>query len=222
MALSFSDRESRTTRQSAPRDSSTSRKAHYAQYLASPGWRKRRNEALKLSGWQCSRCGVRKGLEVHHVTYERIGAELPEDLAVLCRGCHEGEHIEQDQRQHAGIYVRVVSAVLQEARFTCMADLLDAVKTACSRARIRYNPDQVSMAVRDLDAKRKGVLDAPAKPVPVMPEARDYRPFGKGEALDILKRLNVTIAAREMPKAAVMEPGAVDAFRESCGLWDRR
>ena len=100
--------------------------------------------------------------------------------------------------------------------------LLDVVKTACSRAHIRYNPDQVSMAVRDLDAKRKGVLDAPAKPVAPMPEARDYRPFGQNEALDILKRLNVKIAAREMPKAASMEPGAVDAFRESCGLWDRR
>lgn len=222
MALSTEDREIRTTRQSAPRDSDSSRKAFYAQYLASAGWRKRRNEALKLSGWQCSRCGARKGLEVHHLTYANVGAEPPEDLEVLCGSCHEGEHITQDQRQHTGIYVRVVSAVLQEARFTSMADLLDAVKTACAQAHIRYNDDRVWIAVRDLDAKRKGVLDAPIKPAAPMPVARDYRPFAHNEALDILKRLHVTVAGRDMPKAAAMEPGAVDAFREACGLWDRR
>lgn len=221
MALSFSDREIRTTRQSAPRDSSSVRTEQYATYLQSAGWRRRRDEALKAAGWTCQRCGARKGLQVHHLTYERIGAELPEDLQVLCRSCHEGEHLMQDQREHAGIYVRVVSAALQEARFTTMADLLDTVKTACSRMKIRYNADQIWLAVRDLDAKRQGILDAPAKPVLMMDAPRDERPFGRAEAADILRRLNVKVGAREMPKAAVMEPGAVDAFREACGLWKR-
>lgn len=31
-------------------------------------------------------------LDVHHLTYERLGAELPDDLLVLCRDCHELIH----------------------------------------------------------------------------------------------------------------------------------
>ncbi|MGH2369964.1 MAG: hypothetical protein ACRDI2_17430 [Chloroflexota bacterium] len=30
--------------------------------------------------------------EVHHLTYERLGDELPEDLAALCAPCHRGAH----------------------------------------------------------------------------------------------------------------------------------
>ncbi len=38
-------------------------------------------------------------LEVHHLTYERLGAERDEDLQALCWSCHEGitEH-EMDER----------------------------------------------------------------------------------------------------------------------------
>jgi len=34
-------------------------------------------------------------LDVHHKTYERIGAEKPGDLVVLCRACHGQEHEKQ-------------------------------------------------------------------------------------------------------------------------------
>lgn len=221
MALISSDRNIRTTRQSAPRESSPARAELYATYLQSAGWRRRRQEALTAAGWRCARCQARRELQVHHLTYKRIGAEQPDDLQVLCRSCHEGEHLMQDQREHAGIYVRVVSAALQEGRFESMADLLDAVKTACSKLRIPYRAEQIWNAVRDLDAKRKGILDAPAPVVP-MPAARpDQRPVTHTDAVLILQRLNVKIGLREMPRAAEMSDEAIQAFREAF-VWKPR
>lgn len=219
MALSIENRESRTTRHTTPRDSS-SPQTEYERYLQTPGWRQRRNEALRAAGWQCQRCPSRKGLQVHHKSYANIGAEQPADLEVLCRQCHEGEHVVQDQREHAGIYVRVVSAALKEGRFESMADLLDAVKTACSKLRIPYRSEQIWMAVRDLDAKRQGILDAPMKLVQQASQPRDERPFSHAEALNLLRQLNVKVGLREMPRAAALSPEAVNAFRAEF-VWNR-
>lgn len=64
----------------------------YRAYLASPAWRKRRAAAFARAGDKCERCGIpafAARLEVHHVTYERFGAELPGDLETLCQKCHK-------------------------------------------------------------------------------------------------------------------------------------
>jgi hypothetical protein len=64
----------------------------YQRYLASPGWQATRQEALMRAGRRCRHCGAPDALEVHHLTYERLGNERPDDLAVLCRDCHQLEH----------------------------------------------------------------------------------------------------------------------------------
>ncbi len=64
----------------------------YSEYLRSTGWLIRRWDALEAAAYRCQRCGKMHGLDVHHVTYERIGHELPDDLVALCRGCHAEEH----------------------------------------------------------------------------------------------------------------------------------
>lgn len=63
----------------------------YAAYLASDRWAVTRLGALHRAGWRC-RCGSRSCLQVHHLTYARVGAELPDDLVVLCRNCHQRVH----------------------------------------------------------------------------------------------------------------------------------
>jgi hypothetical protein len=60
----------------------------YGVYLASPVWRTIRNEALRRDDFRCAKCGRRRDLEVHHLTYRRVGAESPEDLVTLCGSCH--------------------------------------------------------------------------------------------------------------------------------------
>ena len=64
----------------------------YSEYLWSTEWLIRRADALAAADYSCQRCGKMHGLDVHHVTYERLGNELPDDLEVLCRGCHAAEH----------------------------------------------------------------------------------------------------------------------------------
>jgi 5-methylcytosine-specific restriction endonuclease McrA len=65
----------------------------YEKYLATPEWGYRRREMVKAAERKCGRCGrYSPNLDVHHLTYERLGNELPEDLIVLCHDCHSLEH----------------------------------------------------------------------------------------------------------------------------------
>lgn len=65
----------------------------YREYLKSPEWQRRRRHALQRADFLCQNCNKRdKRLEVHHLTYARRGHELPTDLIVLCRACHEAFH----------------------------------------------------------------------------------------------------------------------------------
>lgn len=60
----------------------------YRAYLRSAEWRAKREWALERAGHRCQVCNRTGSLEVHHRTYERLGAELPGDLIVLDDRCH--------------------------------------------------------------------------------------------------------------------------------------
>jgi hypothetical protein len=64
----------------------------YDRYLKTFHWQVKREDALDHAGGRCQVCNAANSLQVHHRTYERRGAELPEDLIVLCRSCHETFH----------------------------------------------------------------------------------------------------------------------------------
>ena len=54
-----------------------------------------RNSARMRSGGCCEDCGVvSHALECHHVSYRRVGHEVAEDYAVLCRECHRRRHLD--------------------------------------------------------------------------------------------------------------------------------
>jgi 5-methylcytosine-specific restriction endonuclease McrA len=61
----------------------------YVQHLSSDAWKDIRAAALERAGWRCQRCHSRGPLEVHHLTYERLGNEADSDLQALCGACHE-------------------------------------------------------------------------------------------------------------------------------------
>ena len=63
----------------------------YIAYLKTPEWATRRGEALQRAGGRCQRCGE-LAVGVHHLSYERVGAELPEDVIALCAPCHRLAH----------------------------------------------------------------------------------------------------------------------------------
>lgn len=56
-------------------------------------WKMRRKAAMRRAGHVCQECGASdRNLHVHHLSYERIGREHPNDLAVLCNSCHKKMH----------------------------------------------------------------------------------------------------------------------------------
>lgn len=67
-------------------------KMSYEDYLQSPEWKDTRRRALVKSCNRCEMCGSKTDVRVYHKTYERKGHELPGDLIVLCKRCHEAEH----------------------------------------------------------------------------------------------------------------------------------
>lgn len=70
---------------------------YYLSYMRSVSWDLRRRAALEDAGFCCQRCGADdEVLQVHHLTYARLGNELPSDLKVVCEPCHE---IEDRERQ---------------------------------------------------------------------------------------------------------------------------
>lgn len=76
----------------------------YGAYLRSPHWRSIRAWALARANYCCESCrwpdlpharrdnGWERHLHAHHLTYERVGAERPGDIKVLCAICHADEH----------------------------------------------------------------------------------------------------------------------------------
>jgi 5-methylcytosine-specific restriction endonuclease McrA len=77
----------------------------YEKYLETAHWQGFRKlvltEQLKRIGRnECERCPPQPNsegegdveLHVHHLTYERLGRELIEDVQIICRECHDREH----------------------------------------------------------------------------------------------------------------------------------
>ncbi len=64
----------------------------YRAVMASGGWRRRRRRAIGRAGRRCQRCGARGPLDVHHLTYARLGRERPGDLLAVCESCHRALH----------------------------------------------------------------------------------------------------------------------------------
>ena len=68
------------------------RRTDYHAYIHSPAWGRKRQRKFGQVGRRCEKCGRDSDLQVHHLTYVRLGRERMGDLQVLCRGCHEGVH----------------------------------------------------------------------------------------------------------------------------------
>jgi len=65
--------------------------AQYRVYLKSEGWRKFAAK-IRADREKCERCGSTQSLQVHHLTYYRLGREHPQDVQLLCKSCHEDVH----------------------------------------------------------------------------------------------------------------------------------
>lgn len=68
----------------------------YSEYLASTQWAKRRRAIFARANGKCEGCGEGGAEEVHHLTYEHVGAEFLFELVAVCRKCHERLHADDE------------------------------------------------------------------------------------------------------------------------------
>ncbi len=65
----------------------------YNDYLNSEAWKSLKRLLIQERGTKCQKCG-KDGLRLdgHHLTYKRLFNEMPEDILLICRKCHEKIH----------------------------------------------------------------------------------------------------------------------------------
>lgn len=68
----------------------------YQQYLQSKEWAQKKKPVLFRDNHCCQLCGEVENLNVHHLTYNRVGDEALFDLVTLCRYHHDIEHGKRD------------------------------------------------------------------------------------------------------------------------------
>ena len=61
----------------------------YEAHIRSAQWKQMRKALFTMRGELCEGCGYGSAtLQIHHLTYERLGNERFADLKILCRRCH--------------------------------------------------------------------------------------------------------------------------------------
>lgn len=98
----------------------------YQRYLKSSHWRTFRLGVIAGRGPYCQRCRSPKKIQVHHLSYERLGRELPDDVAVLCESCHQRAHDIYQPKHPAGFrrikQFKVTQAFTKEQRISGSLD----------------------------------------------------------------------------------------------------
>ncbi|TXH58887.1 MAG: HNH endonuclease [Desulfurellales bacterium] len=90
----------------------------YDTYMQSEAWQAKRAQRLAIDNHRCRTCGHTGEtwpLQVHHITYERLGGEdVENDLITLCSACHEAiTNVIRSRRYEGRSYeVRSVSTTI--------------------------------------------------------------------------------------------------------------
>lgn len=189
--------------------------AAYRAYLLTSEWRQTRNAKLRKAGYRCEVCGSKRALQVHHLSYERLGAERDEDLQVLCAGCHEDQHPKEATHDYVRLYVVVAEEVIKHfgGSFENISDFSEALKQQCALLKIPYNADRLTRALRVVYQKHPNLFVPP--PVQAFIEQTEERPPSQEEARLILRSLGVYEATRahQMPDARVLTMRQYEVLR---------
>lgn len=75
------------------KDMASTREGYWNEYLQTNHWQSIKERTYKIHGRRCT-LGVNcEGpLDVHHISYENLGEEKPEDTEILCRKHHHMKH----------------------------------------------------------------------------------------------------------------------------------
>lgn len=80
----------------------------YIAYLQSERWALIRKSVLARQNYKCGHCNTQTALQVHHLTYARLGREWEHDVIALCEPCHvKADQARKIQTSNAQWYRRV-------------------------------------------------------------------------------------------------------------------
>ena len=65
---------------------------NYKTYINSRRWKSLSRKIKNRDGNKCKLCDSERILEVHHLSYVRLGKERGADLVTLCQSCHAEQH----------------------------------------------------------------------------------------------------------------------------------
>ena len=176
-----------------PRSRTPLKREFYLAYLNSPEWRTKRRDALRRAEYRCQAegCTSKRGLQVHHLTYERLGAELDDDLVVVCEDCHESHHIAEMEKSESRVFLKIGRIILGKlGPWASIADLSEAVKGECARLKIKYDAHQIDKALNLLCSSAQK-----PRPMAAHPTARESSVVNRGlthaESRELLARLGL-------------------------------
>lgn len=132
-------------------------------WYRTPHWARLKKVARERCGGRCERCSreLADAGHLHHLTYERAGAELETDVQMICYVCHD--------KEHPGKYTWISPSLAARYREEAAMERPERPSRP-KRERQRFTPEQrrdfkrkkrVARAARK--AARKG-LKAPRKP----------------------------------------------------------
>ena len=99
-------------------------KRKYERYVQTDCWKLRRARYLKLQD-RCEVCQNHVELDVHHLSYERLGEERDSDLIAVCRDCHALLH-------------ELPSARSLKFAITCLGSLVNTQRDAGLKVNPKY------------------------------------------------------------------------------------
>jgi hypothetical protein len=85
-----------------------------------------RRDRIVEANWHCEECGVLAYvLQLHHETYERLGAEFHFDLRLLCVPCHRRADVRRAARERRDLYRRRLDGWARKVHGDDWRDWLD-------------------------------------------------------------------------------------------------
>lgn len=134
-------------------------------------WQKLRLRCLESAKWTCQCCGLKAEgetmLHVHHKAYVK-GLEVwqyhPDELAVLCEGCHAYAHDQKDTLQQAllkcdpiyftATFAMLAQAIIEGHQVDLTARLLMSIHAYQSDAEF---VNKLNIAIDEFHQRRMGV-----------------------------------------------------------------
>lgn len=168
------------------------------QYLLSSWWLHRREIALKKAGRKCEHCAVSTRLQVHHLSYDRVGAELDSDLEVLCDPCHEKHHFDESRRHDVRLYLRLARETERMDHPTTFADFKGRLRERCRDLKVPID-HRIDDAVNIVMTGRASLVsEARRQEVAATP---DLPPIGREEASELVRKFKLQVPFQSIQPA---------------------